>query len=262
PVPTTPTTSVHIAPPPFSSLVRPKARIGDLSPYILLQIVHQAFPQTPDVDRGRLQRQRRTLQWLSTSLRLVNRAFYIACMHVLRSTYLPAYASLVRPPYTSDPFPLTSQPSPAPSSPTTSSSTPQTHGPLQRETTVLDLFIALRVREDVWADESDLHLGNEEAWRDLFDLMQPRARAEDLIRAAGDRYGLFFGPGSSVSARSEKKKVDFSLVSVTFSPRRVGLALTLPGGRRRTVVEVDRTRDEKLEVAAKRLAVGLRDWLA
>ena len=74
-------------------------------------------------------------------------------MHVLRSTYLPAYLSMVRPPYTSDPFPL--------SSPSQSSITPQLASPvnsLQRETQVLDLFLAAKVRDDVWADESELHL--------------------------------------------------------------------------------------------------------
>ena len=72
-------------------------------------------------------------------------------MHVLRSTYLPAYSQLVRPPYSSDPFPLHAagiSPVP-PSSPVRS---------LQRETQVLDLFIALKVREDVWVDDSELHL--------------------------------------------------------------------------------------------------------
>ena len=37
------------------------------------------------------ERQRKTLYWLATSLRLVCRSLYTACMHVLRSTYLPAY---------------------------------------------------------------------------------------------------------------------------------------------------------------------------
>lgn len=29
---------------------------------------------------------------------------------------------------------------------------------IQRETQVLDLFLAAKVREDVWSDESELHL--------------------------------------------------------------------------------------------------------
>lgn len=74
-------------------------------------------------------------------------------MHILRSTYLPAYLSMVKQPYTSDPFPL--------SSPSQSSITPHLASPvnsLQRETQVLDLFLAAKVRDDVWADESELHL--------------------------------------------------------------------------------------------------------
>ncbi|KAH9019524.1 hypothetical protein EDB84DRAFT_1516876, partial [Lactarius hengduanensis] len=95
-------------------------------------------------------------------------------MHVLRSTYLPSYVSLIRPPYTSDPFPLSATPSAAGTSAGLHRS---------RETAVLDLFIALKVLDDVWADETELHLGQPEAFRDLFDLMQPRARLEDLLHA-------------------------------------------------------------------------------
>jgi hypothetical protein len=35
------------------------------------------FPQTPGVDEGRIERQRKTLYWLEGGLRLVNRAFYV-----------------------------------------------------------------------------------------------------------------------------------------------------------------------------------------
>jgi hypothetical protein len=40
---------------------------------------------------------------------------------------------------------------------------------------VLDLFISLKAREDVWLDETDLHLEREESFNDLFSLMQVRA---------------------------------------------------------------------------------------
>ena len=74
-------------------------------------------------------------------------------MHVLRSTYLPAYAALIRPPYTSDPFPhglsgLSATPSYQSSESATASLLPTQC--MQRETRVLDLFIALKVREDAW----------------------------------------------------------------------------------------------------------------
>lgn len=152
-------------------------------------------------------------------------------MHVLRSTYLPSYASLIRPPYTSDPFPLSATPSGG-----TSASLHRS-----RETAVLDHFIALKVHDDVWADETELHLGQPEAFRDLFDLMQPRARLEDLLHA-------YLAP----------TRIDLSPYSVTFAARRVALV----GPSRRTIVEVARTRDESLEVAAKRLGRQLKDYLA
>src|SRR5262245_32335327 len=117
-------------------------------------------------------------------------------MHVLRSTYLPAYDSLIRPPYTSDPFPHLPDSS-------TSTSLPWSCSPLQtiqRETSVLDLFIALKVREDVWMDDSELHLEREESFKDLFDLNQPRSRVEDLVRAYGVKEAVVALPALSSSS--------------------------------------------------------------
>jgi hypothetical protein len=173
-------------------------------------------------------------------------------MHVLRSCYMPAYTSLVRPPYSSDPFPFASSES-APASAEASASA-RVVPSLQRETGVLDLFIALKVREDVWADESELHLERDESFRDLFDLMQPRARLEDLVRLAGARAGVVGMGGAG------KNVVEFAQVGVTFSPRRVGLVVTAHG-RRRTVVETERARDEELELAARRLVKSLEGWV-
>ena len=64
-------------PPPFSLVSRSPPTLDTLSPHILLQIVHGLFPQTPSADKGKVERQRMTLYHLSTSLRLVNRVFYI-----------------------------------------------------------------------------------------------------------------------------------------------------------------------------------------
>jgi hypothetical protein len=186
-------------------------------------------------------------------------------MHVLRSTYLPVYETLIRKPYSSDPFPHDS-------AAIIGSSPLQT---IQRETQVLDLFIALKVREDVWMDASELHLEREESFKDLFDLNQPRSRVEDLVRVYGMREGVVALPSSvlpsptSPAPRNDGRGVDrrarppipFSALSVSFSSRKVGLAMT-SGGRKRTIVEVTRTRDEKLEVAAKRLVRELKLWLA
>ena len=180
-------------------------------------------------------------------------------MHVLRSTYLPSYASLIRPPYTSDPFPTGG---PAADSPAASPVLS-----LQRETRVLDLFIVLKVREDVWADESDLHLEREESFRDLFDLMQPRARVEDLVGAYGAAEGVVAAgrprpPGGAVRWRlpAGKRPVPLKAISASFSQRRVALALTTLE-RKKTIVEVSRTRDESLESSAKKLVKELRIWI-
>ncbi|KAI9507882.1 hypothetical protein F5148DRAFT_1201135 [Russula earlei] len=220
--------SLH--PPPFSAPYRTLATLSDLPSHLLLHVVHRTFPQAPDKSYNKVERQRKTLRWLTASLRLVNRTFYIACMHVLRSTFLPSYTSLIRPPYTSDPFPLQTPPGSVGTALNRS-----------RETVVLDLFIALKVHDDVFADESELHLGQPEAFRDLFDLMQPRARLDDLLRA-------YLAP----------TRVNLSAYSVTFAPRRVGVI----GPSRRTIVDVERAKDERLEVAAKRLARKLQEYLA
>ncbi|KAG6906372.1 hypothetical protein DXG01_014262 [Tephrocybe rancida] len=179
-----------------------RASLRSLPPHILLHVIYLTFPRSsfsssdPDTDPVRA---RKTLYWLATSLRLVDRTMYAACMHILRSAHIPAYDALVRPPYTSDPFPLLSPHSPSPSytaspygplpaPPQSTTNRDANPGPLstiQRETAVLDKFLALKVREDVWADESELHLERREAYRDLFDHTQPRARLEDLVRDLG-----------------------------------------------------------------------------
>lgn len=340
--PPPPYLSTVAGPPPFHHRIGPAPNLHTLPSHILLQIVYSTFPQTSLLDQAKIERQRKTLYWLAISLRLVNRALYIACTHILRSTYLPSYDSLIRPPYTSDPFPLlstNSQPSHSPSSPygpspSSSSSNSQSQSPLQtiqRETTTLDLFIALKVREDVWADDSELHLERDESFKDLFDLVQPRSRLEDLIRTYGIREGVitlkpprssrsnnnllaaasrstpalrpspppasptppspsssgFLSIFSSSFSKSKARQpipytqppprlnlrssqqpqqqqqqitpIPFNLISISFSPRKVGVVL-LPN--KRTIVETSRTKEEKLEAAAKRLVKELKVWLA
>jgi hypothetical protein len=133
-------------------------------------------------------------------------------------------------------------------------------------------------------DDSSLHLEREDSFKDLFDLMQPRSRLEDLVRHYGVREGVIHtnpsgvhasssssaifsanngGTGSASTSKriSDLAPVPFSALSISFSPRRVGLVLTA-SGRKRTIVDVARTRDEKLEVAAKKLAQQLKVWLS
>ncbi|KAG6915281.1 hypothetical protein DXG01_012389 [Tephrocybe rancida] len=50
-----------------------------------------------------------------------------------------------------------------------------------------DKFIALKLREAVWADASELRLERGEAFMDLFDQAQPRARLGDIVRYLGVR---------------------------------------------------------------------------
>ena len=143
----------------------------------------------------------------------------------------------------------------------------------------MDAFIALKVREDVWADASELHLEREETFRDLFERVQPRARCEDLVRRYGERSGVVVldapgvvdpsasgGGGGGGSRAGRTRAIPFSAVSVAFEPRRVALVLQPPagtGGRRRTIAEVPRAaRDERLEVAAKQLVRELQTWIA
>ena len=66
-----------LQPPPFHVSPRPPPTLDMLSPHLLLQIVHTLFPQTSDIDKGKAERQRETLYYLNTSLRLVNRVFYV-----------------------------------------------------------------------------------------------------------------------------------------------------------------------------------------
>ncbi|KAI0632710.1 hypothetical protein C8Q77DRAFT_1218210 [Trametes polyzona] len=271
-----------VSPPPFPSQSRPPPTLVTLPPHLLLRMVYETFPP------GQVQKQRKVLYWLTMSLRLVNRALYVACMHVLRSTYLPAYASLIRPPYTSDPFPLSLPDSPFASYASSSSPLSSPLLPLQsmqRETRVLDLYIALKVREDVWADDTELHLEREESFKDLFDLMQPRARLEDLVRAYGRREGVVSVMSSSgttpivsspcpslkkgessngrskVTIRTTNQALPFHALSVSFSPRSVGIVLTTRE-RKRTIVQVPRTREETLEDSARKLVRELRGWIA
>ena len=75
----------HLQPSPF--LISPT--LGSLSPHLLLQIVHELFPQTSNIHKGKLERQREALYYLSTSLRLVNKVFYVGqCSLLVPQTHL------------------------------------------------------------------------------------------------------------------------------------------------------------------------------
>ncbi|KAF9556909.1 hypothetical protein CPC08DRAFT_615313, partial [Agrocybe pediades] len=252
---------------PFPNGSRPPATLSSLPAHILLQIIHHTFPPLPSANSPSgssiytpappmfsqieyqlsqpsiPERQRKTLLWLSTHLRLVSRSLYTACMHVLRSTYLPAYQAMVKPPYTSDPFPM--------GLPTTS-------------TPILDRFILLKVRQDVFLDDTELHTDRADAFRDIFDVAQPKSRLEDLVRVFGIREGVVSVPGW-MNAKERQKEITplpFSSLSISFSPRRVGLVYN----RTKTIVEVPRKRGpngqmESLESLAKAVVRELKETL-
>ena len=120
----------------------------------------------------------------------------LACMHILRSTYLPAYDRLVRPPNSSDPFP----------SAHCTEEMSSVVLPHHRELRVLDRFIALLSHEERLLDASELHLPREEAYRDIFDIMQPRSRIEDLVAVEGQECGvIFFDSRRGKQARRETR---------------------------------------------------------
>ncbi|KAJ3857903.1 hypothetical protein EV368DRAFT_29170 [Lentinula lateritia] len=226
-----------------------KPTFSTLPAHLLLQIVYSTFPQRDGQyeGEGKIERQRLNLYWLETSLRLVNKALYTACMHILRSTYLPAYESLIRPPYTSDPF----------SSSILTTSTTSDSAPVHRELATLDLFIALLAHEDLLLDATSLHLPREEAYKDLFDMVQPRSRLEDLILEEGINAGLVY------TLKYRVNPLPFEALSVSFSPRRVALVYTPAiSAAKKALVEVGRAREEKLEESAKRLVEGLHAAMA
>ncbi|CAE6518703.1 unnamed protein product [Rhizoctonia solani] len=257
----------QLGPPPFQSR-RTCHSLVELPQHVLLQIVYATCPD--DIPAERL---RRRLYWVAVYLRLTSRALYIASMHLLRSTYLPLYIELVKPPYTTDPFPFDAPSAshyvPTPTATPTSPLTTITNTfsvtslqSIQRETAILDRFLVLKICDDVRSDETELHLGSDDAFADIFDLMQPRSRVEDLVRIVGIQTGVIADTTepaySLVSARQARsKKLVFETLSVNFSPRKLSLVQTDRNKRKHTLVEIQRTKSETLEVSAKRLIRAL-----
>ncbi|KAI5117729.1 hypothetical protein M0805_006214 [Coniferiporia weirii] len=174
-----------------------------LPSHVLLLIVYGTLPMPGEIRRGRREsveecavRTTRTLYWMAFCLRCVNRGFYLASMHLLRSTFLVHYAQHIRSPYSSEPFPHSSN---------------GTHGgirapvvsSLQTESQVLDLYILHRLHEDVFSADSSLHTARTDVLGDLFDFMQPRGRLADLVRAYGSAASLS-SPDVGVEHRVEE----------------------------------------------------------
>ncbi|KAG8991275.1 hypothetical protein FRB93_002851 [Tulasnella sp. JGI-2019a] len=234
--------------PSFSSTPGRRRSWQTLPKHVLLNIIEASIPPysqrspAPHIE---------AIYWLSRSVRLVSRATYTASMYYLRSSFLSSYHVSVKPPYTSDPFPLV--PPEATLPPDLQAYQSMMIQSLQRETAVLDKFIAVKCLEDLRNYESpELHL-DLDLFKDIFDLLQPKARTEDLIRKYGIRAGVIsliappLSPGPS-SRTPLPLPFPFASVSISFSPRKVGLVVL-----RRTIAEVKRERDESLESVAKRL---------
>ncbi|KAG8858924.1 hypothetical protein FRB96_004744 [Tulasnella sp. 330] len=248
------------APPPYTRRSPPAPLFASPSPsshskswqalpkHILLNIIEACIPSySPRSPAPHIE----AIYWVNRSLRLVSHAMYIASMHYLRTSFLSSYHVSVKPPYTSEPFPLIPPEASLPPNHQLPLSPIQS---LQRETAVLDKFIAVKSTEDLRNYESpELHL-DLDLFKDIFDLMQPKSRMEDLVLKYGMRAGVIslltppLPPSSSNSQSLLPLPLPFASVSVNFSPRKVGLVVL-----RRTVVEVKRDRDESLESAAKRL---------
>ncbi|KAH0579596.1 hypothetical protein H2248_002447 [Termitomyces sp. 'cryptogamus'] len=87
---------------------------------------------------------------------------------------------------------------------------------IQRETK----SIALKVREDVWADDSELHHERDGAYKDLLDHAQPRARLEDLVRVYGVQSGVIcLGSSGDVLEGNGSVHVQARTSNDTLEPR-------------------------------------------
>ncbi|KIK63713.1 hypothetical protein GYMLUDRAFT_241619 [Collybiopsis luxurians FD-317 M1] len=192
---------------------RSRPSFTSLPSHLLLHIVYCTFPQEDGLFEGDVKavRQRRTLHWLVLSLRFVNRELYLVVMNVLRSIYLNTYDSLIRPPFSSDPFPSSNSAPLFQSSSVRRNSpygSPSTLFPHHRELKTLDLFIAVLAHEEVLYDATSLHLSRHEAYKDIFELMQPRSRLEDLVAEQGMKVGLITSEDGAITLTTPKLSSD------------------------------------------------------
>ncbi|CEH16080.1 hypothetical protein CBOM_05954 [Ceraceosorus bombacis] len=150
--------------------------------------------------------QMRGWEHIHDTVRFVSKDLYLAVsMHLLRSRYLDSYERLVRPPYTSDPYPVTSfstglsassslsQAPPAYSaSSLPSTATSSAHissqsifaSPSRREAHTLDLYVAAALKRELEDAESDMMIADT-SMQDIFTILQPQSRLEDLVMDYG-----------------------------------------------------------------------------
>ncbi|UZJ55483.1 hypothetical protein CBS101457_004803 [Exobasidium rhododendri] len=157
-------------------------------------------------------------------------------MHILRSHHLPGYFTLVRSPYTTDPYPSTDWTAPP-----------------RREAKLLDLYIAISTRAEVELWESSL-LMSVDGFEDLFALYQPQARLEDLVIERGGKKGVIHSMGREKwqGIVAEDVKVD-----LRFKSAALRLVTTTPTRALRSVSEVSRMKGETLEITARHIVDAL-----
>nr|KIR47611.1 hypothetical protein I312_03379 [Cryptococcus bacillisporus CA1280] len=182
--------SIDAPPPPYTPLVlsgrtSTKPSLANLPLHVVHRILILTLDQkaTPskfwsDPEEERVRR----LWGMFRGLRGVNRVFWLGKFEVGlgRAHYLPFYLALVKPLYSSDPFPFESSSLSSPSLSIDPSDLGNIYAMRGRETAVLDKFVATRVGEELRRVESELSEGSE-AERDIFGRLQPCARSEDLL---------------------------------------------------------------------------------
>lgn len=192
---------------------------------------------------------------LTFNIRTLNKKLQIFSKNLLRLKLLPSWLNKIRNNYSSDPLGLT-----------------QFQEEENRESKILDLFVTSVSQKELLLGESTLHLSlelsaSESAERDLFNLLQPRARLEDLIIVKGKSIGLVRNRGISGNFRSDNimiKEGDVRVgvireqdISVDLTGKSAKLLLPFESSSSRGrvvnkgVVEVNRTEKDSLEGIAE-----------
>lgn len=191
---------------------------------------------------------------------------------ILRSLYLPSYASYIKGGNTTAPIPEVSLPLED-----GSVDTPVLEY-RKRETAILDRYIAIKVGEELRKVESDLSEesgGLDELFHRhqvrpplsppvwLADTLQPCARIEDLLLSLPSTLVSLRIPPPLTALRSTSFPLPHSNIAITLTPSWVQATLHSkpiwqPGNRSRELI-VEVRRDTSLEECARRVGEGLED---
>ncbi|BGP16726.1 hypothetical protein JCM10213v2_004728 [Rhodosporidiobolus nylandii] len=147
--------------------------------------------------------------------------------------------------------------------------------PRSRELAVFDLFLVALAQSSALLEASMLFSAENDssalsaAWaggagsirQDLFVLLQPRARVEDLVVAEARQAGASTGESSSVGAAQQTVQADDIRVELKTKEAKLLLPSQSSSGRTgsvvwKAVVTAPRRREDSLEVLAKRLCNG------